>query len=194
MKFLTLAIIALTASLIGCNNDSNDIGNREIFIDHYKSECFGLALSLCMRSRVNSDDDWSLFYESIDGFDYEWGYVYKLRVNISNIENPPEDASSVKYTLVDMLSKELESNATTFNIAASRSTGLVVNKSAGVYELYSEKEFSCTTAECVSIESLITQDLAILFEFTHNETLNDPMQLSQVKCSDSRDSFRESCL
>jgi len=169
------------------------VGNEEIFIDHYKSECFGLALSLCLRSRSSSATDWSLFYETIEGFNYEWGNVYRLKVNVSSVDNPPQDSSSKKYTLVEVLSKEPESTATTFDIAASRASGLVVKKSAGLYELYGEKEFSCTTQQCASIESLIAQDFAVLFEFTHNSTPSEPMNLSQIKCSASRESFNTSC-
>ena len=190
---MKLVLVILVAILAGCNNDSEGVGDREVFIDHYKSECFGIDLSLCMRSRSSTEEEWSLFYNAIEGFDYEWGYVYKLKVNVSNIENPPADASSKKYTLLEVLSKELEPVTTTFDMAASRASGLVVNKSTGIYELYGEKEFSCTTQQCASIDSLITQDLAILFEFTHSATLSEPMQLSQVKCSAPRESFRASC-
>ena len=191
-KAIMFSIAVLVAG--GCNHENPSDGEREIYINHYKSECQGLELASCLLSKSTVKDNWSLFYEPIEGFDYEWGYVYKLRVNISNIEIPPEDASSTKYTLVEILSKELESSATTFDIAASRASGIVVIKNAGIYELYGEKKFSCATQECASIESLITQDLAILFEFTHNATPSEPMQLIQVKCSASRESFNVSCL
>lgn len=44
-------------------------------------------------------------YTSINGFTYEPGYTYKIRVIEKHIENPPSDASSIEYTLKDVLVK-----------------------------------------------------------------------------------------
>ncbi|WP_196161329.1 DUF4377 domain-containing protein [Reinekea sp. G2M2-21] len=192
MKKLLLAlIIGLTA----CNYESDKDYDQELYIDHYKSECEGEMVLLCLRTKLSSDDDWSLFYDQIEGFNYKWGYSYKLRVKLSNLESPPQDASSVIYSLVEIVDEVSEHSETAFDMSAGRfSSGVVVNKTTGVYELYGEKEFSCVPAECSIVESLISQDLAILFEFKHNSILSEPMRLSQIKCSDSRESFHNSCL
>lgn len=134
------------------------------------------------------------FYEDIEGFEYEWGYTYKLRVRVTEIKNPPEDVLPLKYRLIEILSQEKESSDTAFDISASRSSRLVTYSDIGIYELYGDKAFSCLPQECESIESLITQDSAMLFEFSHNATPSEPMRLIQVKCSSSRESFRDSYL
>ncbi len=48
---------------------------------------------------------WQLFYDPIDGFAYEPGYEYVLRVAERNVPNPPADGSSVAYRLVRIVSK-----------------------------------------------------------------------------------------
>ena len=48
-----------------------------------------------------------MFYDQIEGFDYKEGHTYKLEVNVSKIENPPADGSSLKYKLVKLIYKEL---------------------------------------------------------------------------------------
>jgi hypothetical protein len=207
--------VFLVLGLIGCNLDfnktevrenetevreneaeakENETEVREIYIDHYKSECFGFALSLCMRSKSNFDDDWELFYESIKGFEYEWGYTYKLKINVEKIENPLADASSLKYTLIEVVNKKQETSTTIFDIAVSRAPNLVINVTPEIYKVYGEKTFSCATEECQSIDSLVSQNMAILFEFTHSSTPSAPLLLTQIKCSSSKDSFRSSCL
>lgn len=50
-------------------------------------------------------EDFTNFYTNINGFDYEPGYEYVLKVNAEDIPNPPADGSSVKYTLVEQVSK-----------------------------------------------------------------------------------------
>ncbi|WP_224996194.1 DUF4377 domain-containing protein [Cesiribacter sp. SM1] len=51
-------------------------------------------------------DEWNYFYEQIEGFNYETGFIYELLVNKRKVKNPPMDAPNVKYTLVKILSKE----------------------------------------------------------------------------------------
>ncbi|PLA74405.1 hypothetical protein CYQ88_05850 [Hydrogenovibrio sp. SC-1] len=201
MKLYVVLIMLLVTGLAGCGGNESKNVYSEIYIDHYKSECFGFTLSLCMRKRTSIENEWEPFYNTIEGFDYEWGYNYKLKVLIESIENPPEDAPSKKYTLVEVLSKEQESVTTTFDISVSRASNLVTNVtpeqiSSGteIYEIYSEKGFICYDEDCSFIDSLLSQDMAILFEFSHNGEPSQPLSLSQIKCSSSRESFRSSCL
>lgn len=44
-------------------------------------------------------------YQQIEGFEYEEGYSYFLEVKITEIENPPADASSLRYDLIKVISK-----------------------------------------------------------------------------------------
>ena len=51
------------------------------------------------------DGKWELFYDSIEGFEYQAGSIYKLSVKIEEL-NPaeiPADGSSLRYTLVEVL-------------------------------------------------------------------------------------------
>ena len=51
--------------------------------------------------------EWQYFYNQIEGFEHEPGYEYQIIVSKSKIENPPADASSLKYKLVKVVSKKL---------------------------------------------------------------------------------------
>ena len=53
----------------------------------------------------NTGEILHLWIGEIEGFDYVEGFTYKLKVKIVKISNPPADASSVKYVLVEVLSK-----------------------------------------------------------------------------------------
>lgn len=50
-----------------------------------------------------------MFYDQIQGFDHEPGYVYKLRVNTTKLprKDVPADASNLKHELVEVLEKTL---------------------------------------------------------------------------------------
>jgi len=50
-------------------------------------------------------EQWDYFYDSIEGFEYEEGFQYDLDVLINAIENPPADASSIRYQLIRLIRK-----------------------------------------------------------------------------------------
>lgn len=54
------------------------------------------------RKRTLSD----IHFEGSDNFNYERGYEYLLKVKKIWMQNPPMDASSIKYVLLELLSKE----------------------------------------------------------------------------------------
>ena len=55
---------------------------------------------------TEEQENWEYFYNEIDGFTFEPGYLYKLLVSVESILNPPADASSLKYRLIRVLEKE----------------------------------------------------------------------------------------
>jgi len=192
-------ILGITLSLLinaGCDHDSDSDTYRssDLYLNHYKSECGSFELTLCVQSRVAENDDWSFFYDRIEGFEYEWGFNYKIKVKIDDIDNPPEDSSSIKYTLLEIIEKIKEPTTSLFDVSVSRATGLLVKESENIYKIYNDKEIECLDSGCEIIDSLIAQDIAILLEFKHQIDTAAPLELTQVKCSASRESFRDSCL
>lgn len=66
-------------------------------------ECEGVAPMLCMQVAYAEGDDYQLFYDQIDGFTHEEGTAYVIDVAITEVDNPPADASSLQYTLVEVV-------------------------------------------------------------------------------------------
>ncbi|HNV01603.1 MAG TPA: DUF4377 domain-containing protein [archaeon] len=64
-------------------------------------DCQGVGPMKCMV--VNGGN----FYNQIEGFTFEEGYNYTISVTTDKIENPPADGSSIKYTLIKVISKKL---------------------------------------------------------------------------------------
>jgi len=63
-------------------------------------ECVGEAVQDCLQVKTSEDGEWELFYDEIEGFTYVQGTAYVLDVEISEIKDPPADASSLGYRLV----------------------------------------------------------------------------------------------
>ena len=66
------------------------------------ADCVGVGPIKCMQVRYSEDEEWQNFFNHIDGFEYVEGWTYKLRVNITEVENPPADASALNYELIDV--------------------------------------------------------------------------------------------
>lgn len=71
-------------------------------------DCVGVGPQKCMLIRRSEDGQIEFFYDSIDGFTHEAGITYVLDVEVTDRENPPADASSLQYRLVEIV----ESDAT----------------------------------------------------------------------------------
>ncbi len=78
---------------------------KTLFIADHRVDCTGVAPQKCMLVRENAGDPWMNFYDRIEGFDYEEGFSYEIRVEVSQRDNPPADASSLRYLLKEVVSK-----------------------------------------------------------------------------------------
>ena len=97
---LTLASVALGVALTGCS-DSTD--TTRLWIGPERVECEGVAPMMCLQVAESEDGDYQLFYDTIEGFDYQEGTSYVIDVSITEVEDPPADASSLQYTLVEIV-------------------------------------------------------------------------------------------
>lgn len=76
------------------------------YVASEKADCQTMIKTKCLQIKENEADDWEFFSSTIEGFNYEQGYEYKIEVRKEPIENPPADASSIRYILVKEISKE----------------------------------------------------------------------------------------
>jgi ecotin len=81
----------------------------------------GVMLKDCMQVKSSKDQkEWYNFYDDIKGFDYKKAYEYEIVVNEEEVKNPPADASSVKYTLVKIISQKKSSGTKNTTIEDKR--------------------------------------------------------------------------
>ena len=59
----------------------------------------------CLQIREDANAEWENFYDQIAGFEWQEGMEYELRVRVIPVENPPADASSVKYELIEIVNQ-----------------------------------------------------------------------------------------
>lgn len=77
--------------------------DREIWVAHFTTPCEGVGSRECLNVREAGDTEWKPWYGSIDGFQYEPGVEYHMMVSETTVEDPPADASSIRWTLIEVL-------------------------------------------------------------------------------------------
>jgi heat shock protein HslJ len=98
MKHLFLLMI------MACTSNTEVQSKMLIVADHLE-DCVGVGPQSCMLVKENHEDEWTYFYNQIEGFKYEEGFTYELLVNEIPVPNPAADASSLRYELKNIVSK-----------------------------------------------------------------------------------------
>lgn len=90
--------------MAACTSESGS-GEKTIYVGPELVDCVGVAPQKCMQVKENPEDSYTLFYDQIEGFSYEEGFEYEIVVREEQVENPPADGSSIKWTLVEVVNK-----------------------------------------------------------------------------------------
>ena len=104
MKKLSV-LLFICVFTFSCENNDLTINEKTLIIASKKADCVGLVPQKCLLAKEKTSENWEYFYDGISGFIYEEGFEYKILVSEKEIENPPQDASSLKTTLIKIISK-----------------------------------------------------------------------------------------
>jgi heat shock protein HslJ len=78
---------------------------RTLEVAASRVECVGVGPQTCLQVREAPEEGWTRLHDEIAGFEHEPGYAYQIVVKEEAVANPPADASSIRRTLVTVLSK-----------------------------------------------------------------------------------------
>jgi len=98
MKYLFLFMIMACTS-------TTEVQSKMLIVADHLENCVGVGPQSCMLVKEKPEDEWTYFYDQIEGFKYEEGFTYELLVNEIPVSNPAADASSLRYELKNIISK-----------------------------------------------------------------------------------------
>lgn len=99
LSVLFSAVHCTTSTVASVENEKTFIIGSET------ADCTGVMPMKCLQVKEKPTESWTVFYSNIEGFTYEPGYEYVLKVKTERIANPPADGSSIRYILVRQVSK-----------------------------------------------------------------------------------------
>jgi heat shock protein HslJ len=110
-------VIGVVVALAGCGGSANqkvetappgEVLEKTIVVGPLKILCVGMGPQECLLIKESPRDPWRAYYSEIDGFYYEEGFIYQLRVAAVRRDNPPADASAFTYQMLEQISKNVD--------------------------------------------------------------------------------------
>jgi hypothetical protein len=96
-----LCIIGFASSSCG---DTSEL--RVLYVGPDRIDCVGVGPQLCYQINDVPEAPYTHYYDEIEGFDHRKGFEYVLQIEVLTVENPAADASSIRYRLVQELSRK----------------------------------------------------------------------------------------
>lgn len=72
---------------------------RFIYVAPERRPCTGVAPMQCLQVRERANQPWQHHYGEIEGFQFEPGTAYRLRISEIKVANPPADAPDRRWVL-----------------------------------------------------------------------------------------------
>ena len=209
MKTITYALLVISTLLLtACkgiplgDTSSPNTHDETLIISNHKVECRlynATDRSLCIQYKKKGNSSWLLENSSfIKDFTYTWGYEYELLVEVEDLNPAPQDASDKKYTFKSEIEKkpattggEFELSVSIYNASNAKESSIikrVLNKT-NIFKIYDQKEIECSLETCTKIDTLITENKGILFNFKHPDSPSKPLSVDKIVCSATKDKF-----
>ncbi|MEM7112303.1 MAG: META domain-containing protein [Chloroflexota bacterium] len=114
-KLFVVVMVILMSLIVSCTPGAGNggeptaTGSNEneltMYVGAETADCVGVAPQQCLLVKFDPNASWEFEYDGIEGFDYEAGFEYELRVQRIDVPNPPADGSSFYYQLVEVVNK-----------------------------------------------------------------------------------------
>ena len=179
MKGMRLLGCALLALLFACGGYTED---RFVRVSSYLVPCEGVGPQLCFELEDLQDSSRTLLYQRIEGFDYQWGVDYVLRISIEDsLEPVAADGSTVTYRMVELI-QQVQS-APDFSIDVS--PRFLSPLEGGHYGLLGAREIDCFEPEvCEALQlklQTLEQNSSFSLELSHPIDSDDPLIARAVR-------------
>ena len=183
----------LSSAPLADESDNNGV-IEYLRIKHFMVECEGYQVSHCFLAQKEGSNEWTYFYDRIQGFDYKWGTDYEILVQIQDTGEGLADVTAPRYSLLEVITETSHETREPFQYVSHKPEERIAQITPGQYMLLGNKAFTCTSESCGALISAIEQNQSTLLLFQHGANPVEPLILDAVLCSDASSSFIASCL
>lgn len=186
LLFVPTFCIALLAA--GCGFELTD---HQIYeVDHYQVPCMGVQTQSCLRVRPEGEDNFELNYSGIQGFSHDWGHRYELEVAVEEIDEPHQDASSVQYEMVEILSQQPVEPGEEFSLfidhpPEGNPAMLTIEDDEPRGGIYAGPGYRCDDeSHCDEIRQLVADEIDFTATFAYGDDVNGRVIVTDIDPAD----------
>ncbi len=173
------SLAASSCSMVGHSDRAGVVNMR---INHFKQTGFGAFPQLVynvQEANMVGGEHWNYFYDEIEGFEFEPGYVCDILVRKQIVKNPAQDASEYKYILQNVISKEKLDGDKTFDIRLKwGGYNFVDGSSSEDYSLMQEFNINCADL-CEDLSAKLENSDEVTGTFLHG--VNGELNLTSIQ-------------
>lgn len=115
VRILCLALVPVVTPMSACSDEPDPLYTAEATVAATRVPCTGIASQLCMQVS-ESGGPFERFYGRIEGFEFHWGRETTLRYRVYAVDDPPEDAPSLRYELDAVIDVDFDALGPTFEL------------------------------------------------------------------------------
>ena len=157
--------------LAACAREVKSEGKEIITIEvnHYRVPCVGAGTQLCYLTRQDNQAEWEYLFESIIGFQYQWGKIYELEVEKTHRKDVKADQSPISYELVRIVSSKDAPGDEPFALIVKDSDMVAIKKENGQLSLLGQYPLTCSSpALCEELDTRLQSQPNIAGLFQHS--------------------------
>ncbi len=98
--------VLISVFLFAAVGTANAQTKKVMYVADHKTFCSSTAVTECYQVKEEKNEDWKVFQNNIEGFEYTEGYEYKLKVSVRSYNNVEPGSSSLTYQLLKVMSKK----------------------------------------------------------------------------------------
>jgi heat shock protein HslJ len=101
--FLTLLLFVSATAVVARPFETQEPAT--LFLKGYRAHCETVVPRKCLVVRKAGEEEYRLFYDEIENFDFVPGFEYELKVRIEKLDAAPKDTSGYRYFLKEVVSR-----------------------------------------------------------------------------------------
>ena len=98
---MRIVIFVVLALLMACGEEHTEV----LTLGPYTKRCQGFVEQDCFMEYNEEAGRWHFFYDGIEGFDFEPGYIYILEVRLEDRGTEIQDVGRYSYHLIKIVDK-----------------------------------------------------------------------------------------
>jgi Domain of unknown function (DUF4377) len=179
---VTIAAVAVSVfALAACTYDDGPV-ELTVDINSNMSPCLGPGdvETLCLEYRYAAGAQWRAEYTPIEGFKYEWGKTYVLRI-LETILNEPGGKWPVARKLIEVKSESEVPRTSTFRMRLQSPQKRLVNTGDVTWRLFGQEALVCDPSLCAAVAAKVSAELPMILTFDHLNSPAGPLHLVAIE-------------